>query len=272
VTAAPAATSTAHPSDLASDWESWHAEREQTLALPHGWLSLSGLHWLDTEARAYPDLPGTWRATGDGGVEITAAAADGVAVDGAPVDGTARVEPVDGKPGVLVAVGERRVEVLRREHHHALRVRDPQAPTRTGFTGVASFPVSPDWVVTGHFTAYDAPRRIDVDTVVDGLGFHPTAVGVVRFALGGEDQELVALGDGEPELRLHFRDGTSGDETYGGGRIVRIDAPAEDGSVRIDLNRTANLPCAFTAFATCPLPPAGNVVTVPVRAGEKTPS
>ena len=274
-----AATSTAstQPADLAADWQSWHAEREQMLALPHGWLSLSGLHWLDTEARAYPDLAGTWRATGDGGVEITAASGDGVSVDDVPVDGTARVDPVDGKPGVLVAVRERRVEVLRREHHHALRVRDPQAPTRTGFSGVPAFPVSADWVVTGHFTPYDAPRRIDVDTVVDGLGFHPTAVGVVRFVLGGEDQELVALGeDGSElaelsELRLHFRDGTSGDETYGGGRIQRTDAPADDGTVRIDLNRTANLPCAFTAFATCPLPPAGNLVTVPVRAGEKTP-
>lgn len=257
--------------DLASDWTVWHEERERTLVEPHGWLSLAGLHWLDSEARAYPDLPGTWRATGDGGVEVAAAPRDDVSVDGVPVDGAVRVDPVDGKPGVLVTVGERRVEVLRREHHHALRVRDPQAPTRTGFTGVPTFPVAPEWVVTGQFTADDTPRRIDVDTVVDGLGFHPTAVGVVRFALGGEDQELVVLGDDGPGLKLHFRDGTSGDETYGGGRILRTDAPDTDDTVRIDLNRTANLPCAFTAFATCPLPPAGNVVSVPVRAGEKTP-
>jgi uncharacterized protein (DUF1684 family) len=258
--------------DLTKDWAAWHAEREETLREPHGWLSLTGLYWLDDEARTYPGLPGTWRAV-DGGAEVTAAAGDEVAVDEVPVDGTTRVEPVDGKPGVLVAVGERRVEVIRREHHLALRVRDPEAPTRQRFTGVPAFPVDASWIVTGTFTPYDAPRRIDVDTVVDGLGFHPTAVGTVRFTVGGAEQELVALGDApDGELRLHFRDGTSGTSTYGGGRILRAEPAAADGSVRIDLNRTVNLPCSFTAYATCPLPPAGNVVTVPVEAGEKTPA
>lgn len=261
---------TAVEEDLAGAWADWHAEREETLAVPHGWLSLTALEWLDGEARAYADLPGTWRAV-DGGAEITAAAGDDVSVDGAPVDGTVRVAPVDGKPGVLVAVGERRVEVIRREEHVGLRVRDPQAPTRQRFAGVPAFPVDGAWIVTGHYSAWDAPRRIDVDTVVDGLGFHPTAVGTVRFTLGGQEQELVALAGEGQELKLHFRDGTSGASTYGGGRILRTDPPAADGSVRIDLNRTQNLPCAFTAFATCPLPPAGNVVSVPVEAGEKTP-
>ncbi|GAA4857550.1 DUF1684 domain-containing protein [Actinomycetospora straminea] len=261
---------TAVEEDLATGWAAWHAEREDTLRAPHGWLSLTALYWLDGEPRAYPELPGTWRAV-DGGVEITAAAGEGVSVDGTPVDGTSRLEPVDGKPGVLVAVGERRVEVIRREEHLALRVRDPQAPTRQRFAGVPAFPVDPAWIVTGRFEAWDAPRRIDVETVVDGLGFHPTAVGTVRFTLGGEEQQLTALAGEAGELKLHFRDGTSGESTYGGGRILRTAPPAADGSVSIDLNRTLNLPCAFTTSATCPLPPAGNTVTVPVAAGEKTP-
>jgi len=196
---------------------------------------------------------------------------DGVVADGEPVDGSARVEPVDGKPGVLVEVGERRVEVIRREERVALRVRDPQAPTRQRFAGVPAFPVDAAWIVTGRFSPWDAPRRIDVDTVVDGLGFHPTAVGTVRVTLHGAEQELVALAGEAGGLRLHFRDGTSGRSTYGGGRVLRTDPPGADGTVRIDLNRTLNLPCAFTAYATCPLPPAGNTVSVPVGAGEKTP-
>jgi uncharacterized protein (DUF1684 family) len=262
---------TASAVDLAQEWAAWHAEREDTLRAPHGWLSLAGLYWLDGEPRGYADLPGTWRAT-DGGAEVTASAGDGVSVDGVAVDGTTRVEPVDGKPGVLVDVGDRRVEVIRREEHVALRVRDPEATTRQRFTGVPAVPVDGSWIVTGRFEPYDAPRRIDVDTVVDGLGFHPTAVGTVRFTLAGQEQELLALGE-QPggELRLHFRDGTSGISTYGGGRILRTGPAGADGTVRIDLNRTANLPCSFTAYATCPLPPAGNVVTVPVEAGEKTP-
>lgn len=255
--------------DLAGERAAWHAERERTLAEPHGWLSLAGLHWLDGEARAYPDLPGTWRATPDGTVEITVAPHDKVLVDGAMVYGTVEVVPVDGAPGEIVAVGDRRVEVLRREHHLALRVRDPEAPARHAFTGVPLFDADPRWVVEATYTA-EAPRRIDVDTVVDGLGFHPTAVGTVTFELDGARQELVALDDPEG-LRLHFRDATSGSSTYGGGRMVRTGRPDADGRVLVDLNRTVNLPCAFSTFATCPLPPAGNTVTVPVEAGEKLP-
>ena len=265
-------STTIEHTDLAADWAAWHAEREATLTQPHGWLSLTGLHWLDATARAYPDLPGTWRATPDGAVEVTASATDDVVVHGLPVDGTTSVHPVDGGPGVLVGVGERQVEVLAREHHRALRVRDPQAPTRTTFEGVPAFPVTPAAVVEGRFTPDAAPRRIDVDTVVDGLGFHPTAVGTVRFGLDGEAQELTALDGGDGALRLHFRDGTSGEETYGGGRAVTTAAPDADGRVRIDLNRLVNLPCVFSGHATCPLPPAGNVVSVRVEAGELLPA
>ena len=254
---------------LVDTWEAWHAERERVLVEPHGWLSLAGLHWLDGEARAYPGLPATWRATDDGAVEIEAAPGDDVRVDGALAYGTVRVEPVDGAPGELVAVGERRVEVLRREHHLALRVRDPEAPARHAFTGVPAFAVEARWVVEGRY-APEAPRRIDVDTVVDGLGFHPTAVGTVTFELDGVAQQLVALDDPDG-LKLHFRDATSGSSTYGGGRVLRTGRPDDRGRVVIDLNRTLNLPCAFSTFATCPLPPAGNTVTVPVEAGEKLP-
>ena len=260
---------TTESSTLVEAWEGWHAERERVLAEPHGWLSLAGLHWLDGEARAYPGLPGIWRATVDGAVEIEATPDDNVLVGGALAYGTVRVVPVDGAPGEIVAVGARRVEVLRREHHLALRVRDPEAPARHAFTGVPAFAVEARWVVEGRY-APEAPRRIDVDTVVDGLGFHPTAVGTVTFELDGVAQQLVALDDPDG-LKLHFRDATSGTSTYGGGRILRTPRPDADGRVRIDLNRTVNLPCAFSTFATCPLPPAGNTVTVAVEAGERLP-
>jgi uncharacterized protein len=251
------------------DWAAWHAQREEELRAPHGWLSLTALHWLDEHPAAFPDLPGRWRATGDGGVELTASGE--VEVDGAPVQGTVRLEPRDGLPGVLVAAGDRRIEVVRRTDSYALRVRDPQAPTRTAFTGVPAFPVDPAWVVDARFEPYPQPRRITVGAVVDGLSHFPTALGVVRFRLGGVEQELVALTGKGPGLRLHFRDATSGVSTYGGGRTVTTDDPDAEGRVRIDFTRTVNLPCAFTEFATCPLPPAQNTLSVAVEAGERLP-
>jgi uncharacterized protein (DUF1684 family) len=258
-------------SPLHTAWETWHAKREELLRTPHGWLSLTALHWLDDTGQEFDGLPGTWRATGDGRVEVTAAAADGLAVDGAPVDGTVRLEPVDGQPGVLVEVGECKIEVIRRTDSYALRVRDPEAITRTAFTGAPAFDVDERWVVEGRFESYAEPRPITVGAVVDGLQHFPTAVGVVRFALDGAERELVALPGKTGGLTLHFRDATSGESTYGGGRTLSVADPDAVGRVTIDFNRTVNLPCAFTAFATCPLPPAENRLPVAVEAGEIIP-
>ncbi|MCF7553406.1 DUF1684 domain-containing protein [Pseudonocardia sp. WMMC193] len=253
------------------DWTTWHAEREEQLRLPHGWLSLTALEWVPEEPTSYPGLPGTWRATG-AGVELTAAAADGLVVGGVPVDGTVLLEPTDGLPGELVQVGDRTVEIARRTNAYALRVRDPQAPTRTAFTGVPTFPVEDRWIVDARFTPYPSPRRITVGAVVEGLNHFPTAVGTVRFTLDGLPQELVALAGKPDGLSLHFRDATSGVSTYGGGRILKVGEPGPDGHLQLDLNRVVNLPCAFTAFATCPLPPAENTLTVAVAAGERLPA
>ncbi|GAA1193485.1 DUF1684 domain-containing protein [Pseudonocardia alaniniphila] len=257
---------------LRDEWASWHAEREADLWTSHGWLSLTGLYWLDVEPRSFEGLPGTWRATGDGGVEVSAAEADGLVVGGMPVTSTVRLEPVDGVPGVLVEAGPRTVEVVRRTDSYALRVRDPEAITRTEFTGVPTFPVDARWVVDGRFAAYPQPRRITVGAVVDGLQHFPTAVGVVHFSVHDGDHELVALRGKAGGLVLHFRDATSGESTYGGGRVLTTLEPDAEGRVRIDFNRTVNLPCAFTAYATCPLPPAENLLTVAVEAGERDPA
>jgi uncharacterized protein (DUF1684 family) len=269
----PAGFASYHPPSLESplqqEWEAWHRDREEQLRTPHGWLSLTALHWLDSDARSFDGIPGIWRATGDGGVELTA---DGdAALDGTPVTGTVRLEPVDGQPGILVEIGERRVEVIRRTYSYALRVRDPEAVTRTAFTGAPAFDVDDRWVVSGRFELYPEPQRLTVGAVVDGLQHFPTAVGTVRFALGGAEHQLVAFPGKTGGLTLHFRDATSGASTYGGGRSVALADPDADGRVTIDFNRTVNLPCAFTAHATCPLPPAENRLSVPVEAGERTP-
>ena len=270
----PAGSAGYHPPSLESplqqEWDAWHRDREEQLRTPHGWLSLTALPWLDNTARRYQGIPGTWRATGDGGVEL--AAGGDAALDGTPVTGTVRLEPVDGQPGVLVEIGDRRVEVVRRTDSYALRVRDPEAATRTAFTGAPAFDVDGRWVVEGRFEALPQPRRLTVGAVVDGLQHFPTAVGVVRFALGGAEHELVAFPGKAGGLTLHFWDTTSGTSTYGGGRSVALGDPDAEGRVRIDFNRTLNLPCAFTAYATCPLPPAENRLPVAVEAGERTPA
>jgi len=259
--------------DLHPAWDAWHADREEQLRAPHGWLSRTALHRLTPEPSTVDGVAGRWSATPDGAV-LTADAADGLAVRGVrgplPVDGTVTLHPLDGLPGTLVRAGARVVEVARRSDVHVLRVRDPQAPARTAFTGVPAFDVDARWVLDAVFEPYDEPVPFTVDAVLDGLQHHRTAVGVVRIALDGTQHALVATAGKQGGLSLHLRDATNGVTTYVGGRSVQTADPV-DGRVVVDLNRLVNLPCAFTEFATCPLPPAGNVLPVAVQAGEKLP-
>jgi uncharacterized protein (DUF1684 family) len=260
--------------DLQTEWDAWHSDREAELAKPHGWLSLSSLQWLTPEPSPAEGVPGLWSATPDG-VVITATPADDLVVrsvrEPRRIDGTVTLHPVDGKPGTLVEHGDLVVEVARRTDSHVLRLRDPAATTRTAFTGVPAFPVDERWVLEGTFQPYVEPRRITVGAVVEGLSHFPTAVGDVLFSIDDQEQRLVALAGPDDALSLHFRDATSGVSTYEGGRILKADAPAVDGELTLDFNRVVNLPCAFTDFATCPLPPAGNTLTVALAAGEQRP-
>ena len=260
--------------DLSREWTAWHEQREQELAAPHGWLSITALHRLTERPTRYPDIPGLWSATTDG-VELTAHAAEGLLVptvrEARLIDHTVHLHPVDGRPGTSVEVGSRIVEVIRRGAAHFLRVRDPQAPARIAFTGVPAFPVDERWVVPARFAPYPEPRSVTVDAVVEGLTHARTAVGVVTLEIDGAEHALVAFAGSADELVLHFRDRTSGVSTYGGGRELVLARPA-DPAFTVDLNRAVNLPCAFSPYATCPLPPPGNALAVAVEAGEQLPA
>jgi uncharacterized protein len=261
--------------DLQTDWDAWHSEREAELATPHGWLSLRSLQWLTPEPSPVDGVPGLWSATPEG-VVLTALPADDLVVrsvrEPRPVEGTVTLHPVDGKPGTFIEHGDVLVEVVRRTDEHALRLRDPATATRTAFRGVPAFGVDERWVVDAVFHPYAEPRRITVGAVVEGLSHFPTAIGEVTFRLDGREQRLVALPGLEGGLSLHFRDATSGVSTYAGGRILQTAPPGADGALTLDLNRVVNLPCAFTEFATCPMPPAENTLAVAVEAGEKLPA
>jgi uncharacterized protein len=238
-------------------WNEWHRERERSYADPLGWVSLTGLYWLTEEFAAVADLPGRWRAD-----------TDAVYVEG--IDGTERLEPVEGAPGLLVEAGDRRIEVIRRTGSAALRVHDPKSPHLKAYNGISAYAPSERWRVAGKFTPYAEPKTITTGAVVEGLEHHLNAVGVIDFELADSTARLVALGD-TSNLRVLFTDGTSGVTTYPGARVPSIDPPDADGSVTLDFNRALNLPCAFTDYATCPVAPTENRLTVAVEAGEKNP-
>jgi hypothetical protein len=126
-------------------------------------------------------------------------------------------------------------------------------------------------VLGGRFEPFDEPRPTTVGAVVEGLTHVYTALGLVRFSYGGAEHTLIAFNGKVDGLSILFNDDTSGVTTYAANRSLQVAAPDEDGIVVLDFNRATNLPCAFTDFATCPLPPEGNRLPFAVEAGEKLP-
>jgi uncharacterized protein (DUF1684 family) len=239
-------------------WNDWHSERERYYGDPLGWVALTGLYWLSDEFETVADLPGRWRAD-----------ADAVYVEG--IEGTDRLEPVEGAPGLLVDDGDRRIEVIRRTGSVALRVHDPKSPHLEAYDGIPVYPPNERWRVAGTFIPYEEPKTVTTGAVVEGLEHHHNAVGVIDFELAGDALQLVAFGRPAGELHVLFTDATSGVTTYPACRSLPIVGPDADGTVTLDFNRASNLPCSFTDYATCPVAPSENRLSIAVEAGEKNP-
>jgi uncharacterized protein len=136
---------------------------------------------------------------------------------------------------------------------------------------VPAYDPEPAWVLHGRYTPFEEPRATTVGAVVEGLSHVYVAPGVITFEHEGAEHTLTAFnGKTGRDLNILFTDETSGVTTYAANRSLSADI-AGDGTVVLDFNRATNLPCAFTDFATCPLPPAGNHLPFEVEAGEKTP-
>jgi uncharacterized protein len=250
------------------DFREFRATREAELTEPYGWLTLRGFHWLDTEPVELPGLPGRWGAEADGSeAHLTAVAADGLTRDGAVVDGTSSLTVAEYARIPWVDLGDVRVELLRRGGRLAVRLRGATSPEREAFAGVPTYPYDPAWRLPATFTAYAEPRAVEVETIRADVRqvMHP--LGEVTFIVAGEQQRL-AVTKGKYGWGVEFRDPTNGAETEVW-RQLHFDPPEPgSGGVVLDFNRSLNMWCAFTDYATCPAPIAGNVIRVPVRAGE----
>ncbi|WP_328346350.1 DUF1684 domain-containing protein [Micromonospora sp. NBC_00421] len=254
-----------------SDWRDWHRRHEETLAAPYGFLAVTGLHWLTARPQRFPDLPGQWH-TGDEGVVVTLAGGEQLTVDGRPVRGRHGFGPIAERGGRTVGIEGGVLEVARRGGRDILRPRRPDHPLRTAFRGTPAYPPTPRWVLAGRYVPFDTPRPTTVGAAVEGLEHVYDAPGRIEFSVDGVPLRLTAFDGFTPgSLSVLFTDATSGVTTYPANRALAVDAPDAQGRVTLDFNRAANLPCAYTDFATCPLPPVENRLPVAVEAGEKIP-
>lgn len=263
-----------------ADYEAWRRSRAERLMEPDSWLTLVGLHWLDPGEHRFGGAPDNdvvletpnaplhigRLVVGPDGVRLHVSPGMTVTSQGRAVSSMALSTDKAGAP-TLLELGSLRFFVIERGGQVALRVKDSESPVRKGFRGLTYFPYDPSWRVEGRFEASATPQAVSVPTVL-GVDEEETSPGSVVFTRDGQEHRLVVFGaSGSESLFLVFGDKTNGRESYPAGRFLSLDAPRA-GRVVVDFNRAYNPPCAFTKFATCPLPPPGNRLPLRVDAGE----
>jgi uncharacterized protein (DUF1684 family) len=274
----------------AKEVEAFRAKRIASLTREEGWLSLVGLSWLKPGENVFgsdpagaivltaPGIParaGAFELRPDGAVFLKVESGASVAVNGAqpPSSGAPLATDRTGKPDV-VTIGRLRLAAIQRADRFAIRVRDPESSARTGFKGIETFPLDSRLKVNGTFEPFAAPKEVDVPSA-HGPAQKMFSAGIVRFRIGNRELSFEPFvdGPGDDTFFFVFRDRTAGTETYGAGRFLNVPAPKEGSKeVTLDFNRAINPPCAFTPFATCPLPLPQNDLPVRIEAGEKAPA
>lgn len=259
--------------------EAWRRRMDERLREPYGWLAVGGLFWLrpgtnrvGSDPEAEVRLPAHASSPSLGVIDVDgpramlhATGADPVQVEGSPVVDIELLPDVDPSP-TFVNVGEVRLVLIRRGDRLGVRMWDPRRPERTSFPGRQWYPVDPAWRLAASFHPHTPPVSVRVPSILGEVNVEPS-VGRVSFQIAGETYALEALPEESGELFLIFADPTNRDVTYPSGRFLYTDPP-EAGQVVVDFNRAYSPPCAYTIYATCPLPPAENRLPVPVPAGE----
>jgi len=263
--------------------QAWRDARLQRLLAPDGWASLVGLHWIDPGVHTVGSGPGNGIRLAMGpahlgvlrvsaaGVRLEPAGDVALTLDGAPFASPQdlRTDAADAGPSVVgFDDGKGMATVIERAGRLALRVRHADAPTRTGFAGLEYWPADPSWRVQARFVPHPPGKTIPIANIIGGVEDMPNP-GALEFERGGRTYRIEAIDEGGDTLFLVFADRTNGHGSYGAGRFVDVPKPDAQGRVTVDFNQAYNPPCAFTPFATCPLPPPENRLDLAVDAGEK---
>jgi uncharacterized protein (DUF1684 family) len=259
----------------------WRAKRLASLTSATGWLTPVALYWLKDGVNSFGraatqafSLDDTALAADTGAFIVTAGrvryeAHDSKAMTylGKPVASLDLVSDVEEKPTELVA-GSLHFMLIERAGHLGIRVRDSVSPNRLQFKGLQYFPFRADWHIQARFEPYIPERHIPITNIL-GMTEEMTSPGAIVFEREGRTWRLDAILEdpGDRDLFVMFSDATSGKQTYGAGRFLYVDLPTA-GRIDVDFNEAFNPPCAFTNFATCPLPPSQNRLDLVIDAGE----
>lgn len=275
----PVFDASAHKNEI----QKWQSARLASLTKEDGWLTLAGLFWLNegdnkfgSAAKNVVVLPkdkapavagslllekGHVRLAARPGVEIT--------VDSKPATALDLKDDSDDNGPTILKLGSLLINVIKRGDRIGVRVKDTESQTRREFKGLEYYPIDPKWRIEARFEPYQPARTIPITNVL-GMTDDETSPGAFVFEVDGKTYRIdPILEKGETDLFVMIADETTGKETYGAGRYLYVTPPDATGKVVIDFNKAYSPPCAFTNFATCPLPPRQNHLPLRIEAGEK---
>lgn len=254
----------------------WHEQRVESLKAESGWLNLAGLFWLKEGVNTFggaeendilfprdKSRPFLGAFTLSKNRIILKAKPDAQIFQGDQPVTELDIFP-DGKP-VTLRHGSLRWFVIKRGDKYAIRLRDLESEYLKGFTGIERYPVQEKWRVKARFVPTTG-RTVSI-TDITGRTDEQASPGKLVFTVDGQEYSLDAVGKPE-NLFLIFADLTNKHETYGSGRFL-YSSVEPDGTAWLDFNKAINPPCAFSPYATCPLPPKQNKLALAVAAGEK---
>ncbi|HEV2720536.1 MAG TPA: DUF1684 domain-containing protein [Thermoanaerobaculia bacterium] len=257
--------------NFAQDETKWRDQRHTSLTGESSWLTLVGLHWLqpgtnDVTIAGTPPL--TVRFVLTNGV-VTVEPNPSLSIGGKPVTApVALADDTSPNGPTIIKADTRSMQAIKRNDKFAIRAKDTQSAARREFKGLDYFPPNEKYRVEARFEPYNPPKKIPITNVL-GMTSDETSPGALVFTLDGTEYRLdPILEQGTKDLFVIFKDKTAGHETYGAARYLYASPPA-DGKTIVDFNHAYNPPCAFTPYATCPLPPPQNRLPIRIEAGEK---
>ena len=269
----------------------WHQLREAELKSPKGWLNLEGLFWLhkgvntfgvnknndcvyenpDPSDVFFPDHLGNFIFEGDS-VMWESLDKYMVMVNNQNMPFRSKVCVFNGKGlssemSWTMSGHSFSWTIIKREDKIGVRFRDLKSSNVLLFKGIAHFPINEKLKIK----AVLQPPVTSFLMISNVLGQQVASknAGKLQFTYQNKSYSLDVIDEGGKQLFITFADATSGLTTYGAGRFIYIDQPDANGNTFIDFNQAFNPPCAFTKFATCPLPPPQNRLPFPIPAGEK---
>ncbi len=261
--------------------EQWHNQREQALKSEKGWLTVSGLYWLKSgintigsDSNCTIVFPKNNAAEQLGFLSLqndevyyTAEPNSDILLNGKPFEKGKIFDLNTDEESLVITHRNLRWFIIKRGNKYALRLRDLDNDARRNFKGINRFPANKSFIFNAKLEVPQKAETIAVPDIIGNITETPLA-GYLTFTLAGQVYKLEATLEGQNDLFIVFSDYTSGHSTYGAGRFLYAKKMPNENTVLLDFNKAYNPPCAFTNFATCPLPREQNKLKVEINAGE----